>query len=377
MARRSRDELCDAGRFSSDPERSYSLPGRFYTDPEIFALEKEKVFFRTWQYVGPAELLAKPGDYLTYRLLDQNIVIIRGADGGLRAFYNVCQHRAHKLLEGSGHVKVITCPYHAWSYDLDGGLRTARGTEKVAGFEPSEICLKPVRVEEFCGFVLINLDPGAPSFRTQTKELEADIGRYAPDLDRLTLSKRLSYDLAANWKNVVDNFLECYHCPVAGDGHRAFVELIDMDSWVTATHGMYVTSMGRARPGRNSAYDITDADVLEHAMWWVWPNILLLRYPGRGNFMVWNQVPLDTERTHQTFDIYFLDQTPTAAERQEIRYLDEILQPEDIAIVESVQRGQRSRGYVQGRFMVDAERGPMSEHGVHHFHRMVLEALSS
>jgi choline monooxygenase len=377
MAHRSRDELCDAGRFSSDPERSHSLPGRFYTDPEIFALEKEKVFFRTWQYVGPAERLAKPGDYLTYRLLDQNILIIRGADGELRAFYNVCQHRAHELLEGSGHVKVITCPYHAWSYNLDGGLRTARGTEKVAGFERSEFCLKPVRVEEFCGFVLVNLDPGAPSFRTQIPELEADIRRYAPDLDRLTLSRRLSYDWAANWKNVVDNFLECYHCPVAGDGHRAFVELIDMDSWVTAGHDMYVTSMGRARPGHNSAYNIADADVLEHAMWWVWPNILLLRYPGRGNFMVWNQRPIDTERTHQTFDLYFLDDTPTAAEQEEIRYLDEILQPEDIAIVESVQWGQHSEGYTQGRFMVDPDRSAFGEHGVHHFHRMVLDALSS
>ena len=150
-------------KYQPDPERSYNLPARYYTDPEIFEREKEAIFFKTWQFVGHVEDLPEPGCYITTKIFDQNVVIIRGKDGHLRAFYNVCSHRAHELLEGSGKEAKISCPYHGWTYELDGGLFSARGSEKVKGFEPSEFCLKTVRLEVFLNLIFVNLDPDAPS----------------------------------------------------------------------------------------------------------------------------------------------------------------------------------------------------------------------
>ncbi len=133
--------------FHPDPERSYTLPARYCIDPEIYEREKEAVFYRSWIYDGHMEDLPEVGSYITCAVLDQGIVVIRDKEGGLRAFYNVCSHRAHELLTGSGRTKAIVCPYHAWSYHLDGRLRTARGSEKVEGFDAGEFCLKSVRVE--------------------------------------------------------------------------------------------------------------------------------------------------------------------------------------------------------------------------------------
>ena len=128
---------------SEDATRSYTLPARYYTDPAVFEREKEEIFFKSWQYVGPASEVAQPGDYMTTTIVDQGVFAIRGRDGELRAFYNVCQHRAHELLQGKGNVKaVITCPYHAWAYAPDGALRTARNCEAVAGFDKKDFSLQ-------------------------------------------------------------------------------------------------------------------------------------------------------------------------------------------------------------------------------------------
>ncbi len=118
----------------ADPAKSHTLPGWAYTDAELFERERTAIFDRGWHYAGPLSALAKAGDYITAGLLDQNIIVIRGKDGELRGFYNVCQHRAHELLKGRGCAKVITCPYHAWSYHADGRLRSARGTENIDRF---------------------------------------------------------------------------------------------------------------------------------------------------------------------------------------------------------------------------------------------------
>ena len=303
---------------------------------------------------------------------DQNVIVVRGKDGVLRGFYNVCSHRAHELLEGAGRTTVITCPYHAWSYHIDDTLRTARGSEKVAGFNRGEFCLTPVRVEEFCNFVFVNLDDDAAPLAEQSGGLAADIRGFAPDLDRLTHARRLHFDIAANWKNVIDNFLECYHCPIA---HRAFVGLIDVDTYRIVNHGIYSTHHASAGARENNAYNTAGAEVRDHAVWWLWPNTCILRFPGSANIMTMRMIPTGPEETHEVIDFHYLDSTPDTAEAAAIAYVNDVLTPEDIAIVESVQRGLHSRGYNQGRFIVDAQRSGQSEHGVHYFHSMVLKAL--
>ena len=141
--------------FTRDPEQSFTIPSRYYLDDPILEQEKEAIFYRNWWYVGHQSQLPDPGCYLTVPVCDQNIIVIRDKDAALRAYYNVCQHRGHELLFGSGKVRTITCPYHAWSYGFDGELRVARNTEKLVDFDKCKFALKPVQVEVFCGLVFV------------------------------------------------------------------------------------------------------------------------------------------------------------------------------------------------------------------------------
>ena len=239
------------------------------------------------------------------------------------------------------------------------------------GFDPSQICLQPVQAEEFGGFVYVNLDPSAASLAAQSGGLGAEIARWAPDVNELTHVRRFTYEIASNWKNVVDNFLECYHCHIA---HPDFVTLVEMDTYRVTTHGIYSSHMARAGHSDNSAYDVAGSSVKDLAVWWLWPNTCMMRYPGRGNFSIMQMVPTGPETTHETIDYYFESPELSPADIESMRYIDEILQPEDIGIVESVQNGMRTPAFTQGRIVCDPDGSGLSEHGVHHFHGLVLDA---
>lgn len=355
----------------ADPAASKSLHASAYVDATWFDADQREIVARSWQWWCHLERLREPGQYVAATVAGMPIVAVRGADDELRAFYNVCQHRAHELVAGAGHIRNLVCPYHAWSYDLAGRLTSARHTRDLVDFELSSTCLMPVQVDEFAGFVFVNLDPEAPSLAEQSGDLAGEIAHWAPDIERLTFAHRLTYDIASNWKNVVDNFLECYHCHVA---HKDFVSLVDMDTYKVTTHGIYSSHMARAGTKSSSAYDLSGATVTDHAVWWLWPNTCLLRYPGRDNMMVLKIIPIGPDRTLETYDLYLESSEPNAAERDTIRYLDEVLQVEDIAIVESVQRGMRTPAFEQGRLVVDRAGSGLSEHALHHFHGLVLDA---
>ena len=351
--------------------RSASIGADCYIDPGYLEAEREQIFRRSWLYLCHEEALREPGSYMTASVQGRSIVAVRGEDGALRAFYNVCKHRGHELLTGAGRTRLITCPYHAWVYDLGGRLHRARRSELIENFDPGRIFLTPVQAEVFCHLVFVNLDPHAPPLAQQTDGLSREVTEYAPDLGALTFAHRLTYTVHANWKAVVDNFLECYHCPVA---HRDFVSLVEMDTYKVTTHGIWSSHMARAGRRQNRAYGVADASVTDHAVWYLWPNTTLMRYPGRGNFMVWRFVPVGPEETYEEFDIFFESAPPTGEEMEAIRFIDEVLQPEDIGLVESVQRGMRTPAFQRGRYLVDPERSGLSEHAVHHFHGLVLEA---
>lgn len=368
----------DVGRvatgYDKDPGRSMSLRAETYTDARWLDADVQAIFGRTWQWICHVEKLATPGSYVSATVAGMPIAIVRDRDGGLRAFYNVCKHRAHELLAGSGTTRTIVCPYHAWTYSLDGRLKAARRADRMETFDRSEVCLDQVGVEEFGGFVYVNLDPTAVPLREQAGDLLAEIEHWAPDVAQLTHAKRLTYDVATNWKNVIDNFLECYHCHIA---HKEFVDLVDMDTYEVRTHGIWSSHFAEAGKHENSAYDVAGASVTDHAVWWLWPNTCLLRYPGRGNFMIFQVVPDGPERTLETWDFYFETPELEAAEVESVKYVDEVLQQQDIALVESVQRGMRTPAFDQGRIVYDPEGSGLSEHGVHHFHGLVLDAYRS
>ncbi|MFT6703713.1 MAG: phenylpropionate dioxygenase-like ring-hydroxylating dioxygenase large terminal subunit [Gammaproteobacteria bacterium] len=362
-------KVAQKGRNAS-AKKSHSLHKACYTQRAYFEAETEQVFKKTWQFVCHEEKLREPLSYVTTEVSGQSILLTRTNEGKLHAFYNVCKHRAHELLSGEGKTPVITCPYHAWVYGLNGQLQNARRSELIDDFEVKEICLTSVNVEIFCHLVFINLDPTAQPLSQATGALAHEVKQYAPDIGELTFAKRLTYKIQANWKAVVDNFLECYHCPTA---HKDFCSLIDMETYKVTTQGLYSSHMAKAKLADNTAYSVENASVTDHAVWFLWPNMALMRYPGAGNFMVWRFYPVNEHETYEVFDFYFESDTPSDTELEAIAFIDDVLQPEDIALVESVQRGMQTPGFEQGRYMVDDAGSGMSEHALHHFHGLLLD----
>ena len=371
------DELMDIAAIShgydDNPARSKSLRAEAYTEPRWFDTDLKSVIGKTWQWVCHVEKTRDPGAYVTVEIAGQPIAVIRDKTGVLRGFYNVCKHRAHELLSGEGTTTRIMCPYHAWVYKLDGQLVRAPHTENLVDFDVNEICLDEVQVEEFCGFVFVNLDPKAIPLAEQSGNLEIEVRHWAPDVDQLTFGHRLTYDIKSNWKNVVDNFLECYHCPTA---HKDFCDLVDMDTYKVTTHSIYSSHMADAGQHANSAYDVANATVKTHAVWWLYPTTCLMRYPGRSSMIVLNIIPVGPDRTLETYDFFLETPEPDAMELDAIRYLDEVLQVEDIGLVESVQRGMSTPAFTQGRIVHDPDGSGKSEHAVHHFHGLLLDAYT-
>lgn len=359
--------------YDADPSRTLSLNARAYTDPRWFNVDLQEIIAKTWQWVCHVEKVRSPGDYIAVEIAGRPIAVVRDRDGTLRAFYNVCKHRAHHLLEGSGNSTRIMCPYHAWTYKLDGQLVRAPHTETLEDFNTKDICLDQVQVEEFCGFVYVNLDGKAESLSKLSGDLETEIRHWAPDIDQLTFGKRLTYEIRSNWKNVIDNFLECYHCPTA---HKDFCTLVDMDTYKVTTHGIYSSHMADAGKSSNTAYDTSNAKVRTHAVWWLWPNTCLMRYPGRSSMIVLNVIPAGPDLTYETYDFYLETPEPDATEIEAIRYIDEVLQPEDISLVQSVQKGMNTPAFTQGRIVNDPDGSGQSEHALHHFHGLVLDAYA-
>ena len=222
---------------------SHTLRAEAYVDPCWHNVDQQQIIAKSWQWVCHVEKVREPNAYVAIDIAGQPIAVVRDGEGVLRAFYNVCKHRGHQLLYGEGTTKRMICPYHAWVYQLDGQLARARNTKHLVDFDPTQICLDEVQVEEFCGFVYVNLDPNSPPLAEQSGNLESEIRHWAPDIDQLTFAHRLTYDIKSNWKNVVDNFLECYHCPVA---HKDFCELVDMNTYEVKTYGIYSSQMADA-----------------------------------------------------------------------------------------------------------------------------------
>lgn len=362
--------------FTKDPAKSYTLPARFYISPEIYDLEKDAIFYKSWHYAGHVSQVAEPRMYFTTKIHQQNIFIAKADDGEIRAFYNVCAHRGHLLLEGSGKKNLITCPYHAWAFDFHGNLVNARNSENVDGFDKNDFPLKSIRLEIFCGMIMINLDPDAKAFSETYDGLEDEIRQYMPSVDGLAYAQRDTFTVASNWKVLVDNFLECYHCAPA---HRDFVDLVNMESYRTITHKRY-SSQCAAAPNTTSstAFNFEPGDVdFGYAGFFVWPNITIWLYPGEANMSVLQMNPSAPESTIEYQDWFTTGGKLSPQLKEAADYQKNVLQPEDITLCENVQQGLHSKSYNQGRFIVDNGRTELSEHAVHHFQHMVADALGA
>ncbi len=202
-------EPAEMARVTAPLERAWTLPPAAYTEPAVFAAEAARIFQREWQCVARADQVADPGDFRCVDLLDQPVVVVRGQDGRIRTFSRICLHRAMPVAEGSGNATRFVCPYHHWTYELDGRLRSAPMMEGAEGFAPSECRLPQLRTEVWQGFVFANLDPHCAPLAPRLAELDPLIGNY--DFSALVTVDTLAFDSPWNWKILVENFMEAYH----------------------------------------------------------------------------------------------------------------------------------------------------------------------
>lgn len=193
-----------------------AMPKSVYTSPEFAALEQEHIFAKDWLCAGRADALKNPGDYLTMEIAGEPVIVLRDRDGSLRAMSNVCRHRMSILLEGRGNTRAITCPYHAWTYNLDGSLRGAPAMMHNEGFCKDQVNLPQIRCVEWLGWIMVTLSPEAPLPHDRLKGVEALVGYL--DMGAYVETFREEHHWNTNWKVLAENFMESYHLPVCHAG---------------------------------------------------------------------------------------------------------------------------------------------------------------
>ena len=369
-----RDLQLNAGRFSQVPEESFTLPAEWYVDPAVCAAEQEAIFYRSWIYQTHISELSKPGDYYAGAVGSQGIFIMRGDDGELRAFYNVCSHRAHPLVQGQGNSRLVVCPYHQWCYQRDGKFRAARGRKSLEHWIPDNADLKEVQVENYAGFLFVNLDLDAKPLAEQAPLFKQHMYEACPRLNDLVLAERYELEVAANWKTVIDNNHECYHCDA---NHKTLMELVDYDNKATwSDNGITFSHKVERKALDNGAYALKPEEVEQDALFgFIWPTLIPLMYPGSPSLAMFQVIPTGPETTLERWDFYLLNKEPNDQERRFIDYIKNVLVKEDVGLCEGVQKGLHSRGYRQGRFVVDRSHPEFSEHHVHFFQKLVHGAM--
>ena len=340
-----------------DPDADWSLPGWLYTDPEYFAVETERVIRPSWQIVCHQNDVANPGDFHTLDYIGESVIVVRGDDGVLRAFANVCRHRAMRLVEGpSGCAKKLVCPYHAWTYETDGRLSGVPMRRDYPALELEQNGLVPVELELWRGFVFVRLEGDGPSVAEMMAPYDAEIAPYRFEEMR-TISPLRLRERAVNWKNVGDNYSDNLHIPVAHDGlTRLFGKsyAIEAEPWVDKMSGRIVD-----RPSDN-VWERFYQTHLPHAphlpednqrLWLyfkLWPNMAFDLYADQIDFMQW--LPL-TPTTCVLREMAFA-LPDNRQEMKLVRYanwrINRVVNAEDTWLIERVQQGMASKSYAAG-----------------------------
>jgi len=344
-----------------------TIPAPWYVDSRIADLEAKTVFSKSWQMVGRIEQVEKPGQFVTASIAGEPIVAVRGNDGVLRAFYNVCRHHAAAVVtEACGQANILHCPYHGWNYGLDGSLKGMPEFDGVKDFERQKNGLVPVKAGTWEKFVFVNLDPEAVGLGELLGGL---VKQVAPlGVSKLHYFDSRSYDIACNWKVFVDNYLDGgYHVPHL---HKGLSSVLDYKEYTIENEDRYCLqsspmvasdedkATGATRKGDRARY------------FWQYPNLMINCYEG---YMDTNLVlPLDVDHCRVIFDFYFADVSDAQrAYNEQSVAVGARVQDEDLGICEAVQRGLKSRAYGAGRLSVRREAGE------HLFHRLLAADLKA
>lgn len=337
-------------------EKAVALSPEFYTGERWLAFENREVFAKSWQLLGPASWAEGPGDHFIADIAGCSILVARGDDGALRAFYNICRHRGAPLVDCAGNgAKRFNCPYHGWSYRLDGSLRAAPEMQGAEDFALSNYGLMPVRLEQWMGLVFVSLSQETPPLADFVGGIAE---RVAPiDLAALRFHRRELAPVAANWKTYADNYLEGYHVPSV---HPRLNEIVDYSG--------YATELDRWRSMQTSAIGSSGGAYGGAAVYYylIWPNTMLNILDGR--LQTNRIVPDGPLRCTIEFDFYYNVEALHRAEAD--RLITAQVQDEDRRICEAVQRSLTSGVYRPGRLC------PAQEAGVWHFQNLMRDVYA-
>jgi choline monooxygenase len=355
----------DAGAPLSE---AYGPPRAWYLDPRILDLERRTVFARSWQIAARADQLREPGCYVASDLAGEPILVIRGTDNLIRGFFNVCRHKGAAIMpEPEGQTQILRCPYHGWTYSLDGKLKLTPDFAGVRNFDAAASSLIPIETSSCEKWLFVKLERNRPSLK---EFLGADlIGRLQSlGLENLRWVERRSYSLDCNWKVFIDNYLDGgYHVPRL---HGGLTSVLDYSNYTIQNGERFCVQSSPLVTERADA-DTGAVRKGKAALYlWIYPNLMINWYDG---VMDTNLVyPRGVDHTEVIFDFYFAD-TSEQARHYNLASIavSERIQHEDLAICKSVQRGLASRGYIPGRLSVRREAGE------HLFHRLLYADLNA
>jgi len=352
-----------------------TIPGAWYTDPRVHDLESRAVFGRSWQLVARADQVERAGQYVTADVGGEPIVVVRGADGVLRAFFNVCRHHAAAVVSGlEGCAERLTCPYHGWTYGLDGRLARTPEWDGVEGFDRAANGLVPAHVDAWEKLVFVHLDRDPPPLAREIADVASALAPFA--VGSLHFVERREYLLACNWKVFVDNYLDGgYHVPYL---HKELNRVLEFKEYTIETFARACVQASPiaadpaiAAPARATGAPAIAATRKGAACYaWLYPNVMLNAYVGYLDTNL--VVPLAVDRTKVVFDFYFADASESMrAQNAASVEIGHRIQMEDHDICESVQRGLGSRAYGAGRLSVRREAGERL------FHQLLASDLRS
>jgi glycine betaine catabolism A len=332
-----------------------SMPQKYFVSPEIFAAEQENIFSKNWLLVGHQSQIANAGDYIVQQVNGESLIVIHDKAGSVHGFFNVCRHRGSRLIESEGgNCATIQCPYHAWTYALDGRLIGAPHMDEVPGFEKSNYPLRSVNVALWEGFIFVNLENNPMSLEKWFAPLKGKFSHW--NMSILRRAKRIEYDVRANWKLMFENYSECYHCPGV---HPQLQKVSPYDSAENDLHeGPFLGGFMKINPGKSltvsgnaCAAFVGKIENLQEVFYYsIFPNMLLSLHPEY--VMVHQLWPQSPERTLIICDWLF---HPDAFARKDFNPEDAIefwdmTNKQDWHVCELSQQGISSRAYLPGPF---------------------------
>jgi phenylpropionate dioxygenase-like ring-hydroxylating dioxygenase large terminal subunit len=326
-----------------------TLPWSWYSDPAVAERERERIFRRSWQYVGHLGELQGPGSYFSSHAGGVPVVVTLDRDERLRAFINVCRHRGAIVARGAECRGTLQCPYHAWTYGLDGALRAAPRSDAEDAFDRQSLGLVPASVGTWGPFVLVNPDAEAPRLADALGDLPAIVADNGLDVEQLRWHRRVDYELNANWKIALENYLECYHCQL---NHPALVEVIDERALTLQARGLRLSQLApaTARVAAGTAPLDARGTLPDSQFHLLLPAMKFNMMPGHPNLSIGPVWPLRTDRCAGFLDYFFGDD----ADEQwitELYAFDDAVGAQDTALIEAAQLGTASGMIEAGRLL--------------------------